>query len=485
MNISLDDNLHRQRILILLLWVLCTLWVRPWTGDLRSDTLTYACVAKEMVQTQNWLSPTLEGQPFLNKPPLYFWLVALSFKLFGFSVYAAKLPSLIFAIIDVLFFYFIVYRFTENKDLAFFSAFAFETTRWIIRNIAANRPESLLVFSLLLGWFALILMEKEDKRGPYLLGISVAVAALSKIFFALFIPLFALCYGLVLKRISRWLKWQHFYYGCILGFVLSISWFIYFETVHPGYLSYLINEQTLGRIAEGTDVQKNKLMYLKEIALYYHPHLIFFLVGFFLLVKRIRDQKSRLILLAVILFYLPLQLSEGKSDRYLTMVTPFFSFVTATGIVHFEKIKKYAKGFALYGIIPVFLFFWIIPVKVRAEKFLAVHVAERLTKIGTTTYQDPLYSFKQVKNKEHENLLFAEWSSTLPDEDQRFSYYFFLSESFVRWDDSRFTKWVEEDHRPVLLITYPKSVESLPQDGVQWTEIYSDKYHVLFLGIKK
>ncbi|NWF75385.1 MAG: glycosyltransferase family 39 protein [Nitrospirae bacterium] len=482
---TIKEDSHILRIIVLFLWVLCTLWVRPWTGDLRSDPLTYACIAKDMVEHNNWFSPMLDGQPYLNKPPLYFWLVALSFKTLGFSVYAAKLPSLIFATINVLLLYWIVYRFFKDYDLAFFSAFTFETTRWIIRNFATNRPESLLVFSFLLGWLALILIQERNRTGPYLLGISFAIGIMSKIFFALFPSLLFLFYGIVTKKIYQWLRWKHFYYGCLIGIILSLPWFIYFEKLHPGYIFYLIQEQTLNRITEGTDVSKDKLMYLKEFVMYYQPYLIFFLIGFFLLLRKLRIEQYLFIFIAIMLFFLPLQLSEGKSDRYLTLVTPFFSFVTAMGIVHFEKIKKIAKGVTIYGVIPVFIFFWITPVVTTSEKYQVINLAERLSKSDLRDYTDAFSFIRTAEGNKSADIQFIEWSIRPRGQEHRCALYFYLADSYVHWDNETFMRWVKEGNKPVVLITSKRSVKKLPQENVHWVELKRDKYDVLLIGIKK
>lgn len=55
----------------------------------------YALPAKEMLQSGNWLYPTIYGEPWFDKPILTYWLTALSFKFFGFSDGAARLmPTL-------------------------------------------------------------------------------------------------------------------------------------------------------------------------------------------------------------------------------------------------------------------------------------------------------------------------------------------------------------------------------------------------------
>src|SRR4029077_15267050 len=63
------------------------------TGDLYSQTEgQYAGAAREMFQNHEWLLPTNDGIPRLQKPPLLYWLIIGSFKLFGVSAAAARLP---------------------------------------------------------------------------------------------------------------------------------------------------------------------------------------------------------------------------------------------------------------------------------------------------------------------------------------------------------------------------------------------------------
>lgn len=57
------------------------------------DEPRYARVAVEMHRSGNWITPTLQGQPWLEKPALYYWLAAMAFRGFGESDWAARLPS--------------------------------------------------------------------------------------------------------------------------------------------------------------------------------------------------------------------------------------------------------------------------------------------------------------------------------------------------------------------------------------------------------
>src|SRR5437773_8628115 len=63
------------------------------TGDLYSQTEgQYAGAAREMIQSHEWLLPTNDGIPRLQKPPLLYWLIIVSFKSFGANTAAARLP---------------------------------------------------------------------------------------------------------------------------------------------------------------------------------------------------------------------------------------------------------------------------------------------------------------------------------------------------------------------------------------------------------
>src|SRR6266511_1505256 len=63
------------------------------SGDLYSQTEgQYAGAAREMVETHHWVLPTNNGAPRLQKPPLLYWLVIISFKLFGVNAATARLP---------------------------------------------------------------------------------------------------------------------------------------------------------------------------------------------------------------------------------------------------------------------------------------------------------------------------------------------------------------------------------------------------------
>jgi 4-amino-4-deoxy-L-arabinose transferase-like glycosyltransferase len=62
------------------------------------DEPRYAQVAREMLQSGDWLTPTLGGHPWFEKPPLLYWLDIVSFNIFGVNEFAARLGPALFGL---------------------------------------------------------------------------------------------------------------------------------------------------------------------------------------------------------------------------------------------------------------------------------------------------------------------------------------------------------------------------------------------------
>ena len=90
------------------------------------DEGRYAEIAKEMVQSGNWVQPRLYGIDYLRKPILFYWLVAASFKVFGFSEWGARLVPALFGIFGVATTFFFTRRILDLKT-AFYAAMILAT----------------------------------------------------------------------------------------------------------------------------------------------------------------------------------------------------------------------------------------------------------------------------------------------------------------------------------------------------------------------
>src|SRR5215510_14186277 len=62
-------------------------------GLVGADEPRYAQIAREMFQRHDWILPTLNNTPWLEKPPLLYWKIIGSYRILGVSDWAARLPA--------------------------------------------------------------------------------------------------------------------------------------------------------------------------------------------------------------------------------------------------------------------------------------------------------------------------------------------------------------------------------------------------------
>jgi 4-amino-4-deoxy-L-arabinose transferase-like glycosyltransferase len=90
-------------------------------GLVGPDEPRYAWIARDMLETGDWVTPRLYGKPWFEKPALYYWSAALSFKLFGVNEAAARFPSAVSALLATLAMAWLAWR-----------LYGGETARWLL-----------------------------------------------------------------------------------------------------------------------------------------------------------------------------------------------------------------------------------------------------------------------------------------------------------------------------------------------------------------
>ncbi len=90
-----DSRVRFLSLLLVLLLPAAILYPTLGFHLLEPDEGRYAQIPKEMLTHHSWVVPTLQGEAYLDKPPLMYWLVALSYRTFGVSPESARLvPAL-------------------------------------------------------------------------------------------------------------------------------------------------------------------------------------------------------------------------------------------------------------------------------------------------------------------------------------------------------------------------------------------------------
>ncbi len=108
-------------VLILVTLYICYFQNLGVIGLVGPDEPRYAWIARDMAETGDWVTPRLYGKPWFEKPVLYYWGAAISFKLFGVGDATARLPSAISALFATLAMAWLALR-----------VYGVETARWLL-----------------------------------------------------------------------------------------------------------------------------------------------------------------------------------------------------------------------------------------------------------------------------------------------------------------------------------------------------------------
>ena len=166
-----------------------------------------AGIAMEMHLSDNWVTPTLNGQPFLEKPPLSVWLDATAIRVFGATPWAVRLASAFAGLFSVLLLYSMLLRFGRPASVAWLAAFMLATTASFWSNTRQVGEDALLSLGVTLALLAFFHASEGARRGAPALG-----------------PWFAFTLGLVISTLSKGVL------GLALPGVVIFFWLI-FETV--------------------------------------------------------------------------------------------------------------------------------------------------------------------------------------------------------------------------------------------------------------
>jgi len=142
------------------------------------DEAWYAEISRNILKKNHWFLLEWNGLPYYDHPPLGFWLMAVSFKIFGISEFAARLPSALAGFGSIILIYLIGRKlFSESAGLG--AGIILTTSPWFWLRAREGNLDIILTFFILLTFFQAI-KAKTDKRWFFGLGASFGLALLTK-----------------------------------------------------------------------------------------------------------------------------------------------------------------------------------------------------------------------------------------------------------------------------------------------------------------
>ncbi len=232
-------------------------------GLVGADEPRYAQVAREMLARNDYVTPILYGQPWLEKPALYYWRAMFAFREFGIHDWSARLPSASFAFTLIVLIYLHMRRFRPGGQLD--AAVITASCAGIIAFARGASTDMQLAAPFcigMLGWYAWY--ETDSKFWLFDLYFFVGAATLAKGPIAPFMAIAIILTFVILRREWSLLRRSIWIPGIVLYFAMVLPWFIAVQRRNPKFLRIFFLEHNLQRFA--TDLYKHE-----QSAWYYIP----------------------------------------------------------------------------------------------------------------------------------------------------------------------------------------------------------------------
>ena len=326
------------------------------------DEPVYAETAKEMIRFNEYLSPRIYNEYWYDKPPIFYWLLVGSLKLFGgFSELAARLPACLMAIGAVLMTTFSAAR-QFNARAGFWSGLVMGTTVMIMYMGKASVTDSTLLF-FMTGALLCFMHEKY-----WLMYLFCGFAVMTKGPIGVVFPgAIVFLYLLITRNLGRLLR-MHVIPGLLLVAAVGMPWYVFMYQNHGmAFIYEFIGFHNISRFS--APLHPNRVHWW-----YYLPVII---LGLFpwtgVLLKSIKDaftksvgkESTKLLFLQVwwIFVFVFFSIAKTKQVSYMLVLLPALSMMIGWNIERMTCDNgKYQSGWVV-GTVVMYLLMgvgWII-----------------------------------------------------------------------------------------------------------------------------
>ena len=250
-------------------------------GLLGADEPRYAQIAREMLDRGDWITPVLNGKPWLEKPPLYYWQTMLAYRVGrslpsrpeatsledGLRDQLARFPSAIDAAFLIAIVYLFLRRFRPGTELD--GALITASCAGIIgfAHAAATDMPLTATFSVaLLAWYAWYENRRRSALAIFYLFLALGMLAKGPVAPALagviVVPFAALKRDRKIVLDTLWPP------GILLFLVVTLPWYVAVQLRNPEFFRFFILEHNLARFSSNV---------------YHHPQPFWFYLPVFLL----------------------------------------------------------------------------------------------------------------------------------------------------------------------------------------------------------
>ena len=316
--------------------------------------------AREILLLGDWVTPHQNFLPTFDKPIFFYWLVALSFKVFGFAEWSARLPSLLAAVGCLL----LVYRFARIEWgiwEALWSCLVLVTSiEFVIlsRIVIFDMTLTLFITWALMSFYAAQQSIHSKSRNLHWLSMYAAMGAatLVKGLLGVVVPSMVIFFYFVLSRKWFLLRQMRIIPGAVVYLVIVAPWYLWVEMRNPGYLRYFVWEEHFVRfLTPYFGRTKSWYYFFIVLGIGFLPWSVILPVTMRSLWKRRAHDVNHFLVSWVIVPFVFFSLSHSKLPHYILPIFPALALLTgrALGIEQYDSTDKLKWRFFILSIFPI------------------------------------------------------------------------------------------------------------------------------------
>ncbi len=389
-----------------------------WNSLVSWDEAWYGVIARNIVESGNFIHMVWKEKPYYDHPPLGFWLMAICYKLFGINEFSTRLPSALLGLLSILIIYKVGLELFKNRRIGFVSALILGTSVWYLIRVRSGNLDSIFVFFYILTIY-LSLKSAHNFRWFPMAMISWGCLILSKTLIGFSAGILILF--LNLKQFFNLKKnWWLIILGLILLVIIVYPWYyIHLKTYPLFFQDHFINIGTRNKTFSSyfkIDPQLPLFYLHMGVRKWYYlwlASLVFIILTF----KFLKKSFFFLLLWNFIILYPFLTTNQTQIWHLIPVYLPF-SLITASGVYFagmmiVSFMKKFIK-IRKWLVEAVYLLFFLILTMVQFKNFYRevyptskyipddVDIAKKAAKYNQKIYLDddftPLAIFYSGKN---------------------------------------------------------------------------------------
>ncbi|MDY6939245.1 MAG: glycosyltransferase family 39 protein [Cyanobacteriota bacterium] len=294
------------------------------------DEGTIAQVAREIWRSPPaslpWLYPTLNGAPYLNKPPLVHGLIALAYSIGGVNELTTRLPSALLTALSVPLLYTIGRELFPRRTPAIFAALVYLTLLPVVRHgrLAMLDGPALCFFLLMV---LCVLRSRRNLHYALGVGISFGLICLTKGILGLLLGAIAIVF--LAWDTPRLLGSLYAWLGVLIGCAPALGWCAAQWQYYGGeFIEIHLLAQSFDRIGSAVETNSGPpWYYLLELLEYSWPWLLFAIPGLRRIWRERNWGASKLILVWVAVYLTAISVMGTKLPWYVFPIYPVLALV--------------------------------------------------------------------------------------------------------------------------------------------------------------